>query len=55
MSDDDRLADYLARMDNADYRRDLDDGCSCGLSLAACNASKYVTSTACCTACSGHQ
>jgi hypothetical protein len=52
MSDDDRLSDYLARMDNPDHRRDLADGCTCGDSIVACNASRYVRSTRCCPACS---
>lgn len=52
MSDDDRLADYLARMDNPEHRRELDDGCTCGDSIVACNASRYVRSTRCCASCS---
>ena len=52
MSDDDRLADYLARMDNPNHVRALDDGCLCGESVVACNASQYIRSTHCCSACS---
>ncbi len=54
MTDTDRLADYLARMDNADHERALPDGCTCGLSVLACNASRYVDSRPCCSACNGH-
>lgn len=53
MSDDDRLADYLARLENPDHVRTLPDGCTCGLSLLACNAARYLADvdTRCCSAC----
>lgn len=55
MSDDDRIADYLARMEDSDYRRDLTDGCpSCRGSLVYCRASRYLANEPCCSACSGH-
>lgn len=55
MSDDDRLADYLARMDNPNHVRTLDDGCPhCGHSLVYCRCSHYMDLGPCCTHCSGH-
>jgi hypothetical protein len=55
MSDDDRLADYLARMDNPNHVRALDDGCAhCGHSLVFCRCNRYMDLGPCCTNCSGH-
>lgn len=55
MSDDDRLADYLARMDNPDHVRELEDGCAnCGHSRVYCHVCIYRDLGPCCSACSGH-
>lgn len=55
MSDDDRLADYLARMDNPSHVRTLDDGCPhCGHSLVYCRCSRYMDLGPCCQACASH-
>lgn len=51
MSDDDRLADYLARIADPEHVRSLPDGCACGLSLVACNAGRYLTRDRCCEGC----
>lgn len=53
MSDDDRLADYLARMENPNYVRTLADGCAgCGRSIVSCNSLRYLdVSPGCCEAC----
>lgn len=52
MSDDDRLADYLKRMEDSGYVRTLADGCACGLSGLACRSGVYLASERCCPACS---
>lgn len=53
MSDDDRLTDYLARIDNPQHRRTLDDGCTgCGGSLVFCRCNRYMDLGPCCHACS---
>ena len=53
MSDDDRLADYLARMDNPNHVRQLDDGCAhCGHSLVFCRCNRYMDLGPCCLTCS---
>jgi hypothetical protein len=53
MSDTDRLADYLRRMEGDDSPRNLETGChGCGLSVLACNAKRYVDSLTCCLPCS---
>ena len=53
MSDDDRLADYLARQADPDHLRTLPDGCAgCGESIVSCNCTKYVKSQPCCPSCS---
>lgn len=55
MSDDDRLADYLARMDNPDHVRELEDGCgNCGHSKVYCHVCIYRDLGPCCSSCSGH-
>ena len=49
MSDDDRLADYLRRMDGDNTRRTLPDGCtSCGVSLVSCHSVQHFN---CCDHC----
>lgn len=55
MSDDDRLTDYLARMDNPDHVRVLEDGCTnCALSAVSCRCGIYMDIGPCCDSCSGH-
>lgn len=50
MSDTDRLADYLRRMDGDNTRRLLPDGCAgCGVSLVSCDSVRYFY---CCSTCS---
>lgn len=51
MSDDDRLADYIRRIEGDTTPRTLPDGCACGESVLACNASRYLYSTRCCAEC----
>lgn len=56
MTDDDRLADYVARIENPDHTRTLDDGCtSCGHSLVFCRCNRYMDLGPCCPNCDGHQ
>jgi hypothetical protein len=53
VSDDDRLADYLARMDNPDHVRTLSDGCACGHSAVYCRCVAYIEGrdARCCGSC----
>lgn len=51
MTDDDRLADYLARMDNPNHIRTLDDGCVCGHSAVYCRCCIYRDLGPCCPTC----
>jgi len=55
MSDDDRMADYIARMDNPDHMRLLDDGCAnCTASAVYCRCIAYIEGggARCCATCS---
>jgi hypothetical protein len=55
MSDDDRLADYLRRIEGDTTPRTLDDGCAgCNHSLVFCRCSRYMDLGPCCGSCSGH-
>jgi hypothetical protein len=52
--DDDRLTDYIARVENPRHRRTIHDGCTgpdCGVSRLACNAGRYLDRGPCCTHC----
>jgi hypothetical protein len=52
MSDDDRLADYLRRIEGDTTPRTLTDGCaSCNHSLVFCRCSRYMDLGPCCPAC----
>lgn len=51
MSDDDRLTDYIARIENPNHVRTLPDACTCGKSGLSCRATRYLHSTPCCGRC----
>jgi len=55
VTDDDRLADYLRRIEGDTTPRTLDDGCDrCNHSLVFCRCSRYMDLGPCCDTCSGH-
>lgn len=52
MTDDDRLADYFARLETPDYRRTLPDACiECLSSVVHCRCVRWITGEACCPTC----